>query len=207
MVEALRAAWRSNRPSRMKVRPGRRRETVRFIGLSGRSRRCGASRKSKRRAGAAAMSSEAVPRTDEACGAPPGARASICLRQMTRPTFARMDNGGPAARLVHSRAPGPGGQDARVPRDASRNTWINCRDDGGTAFDPRPACRSIALSSRQQQLRFRLRPRLPRRAVPAVPVYTRGKRFRPPEYFPSENHSPIPLLPAPVRFPRDSPTS
>ena len=46
--------------------------------------------------------------------------------------LARMDTGGPAATRVHSRACGPGGQDARAPRDASRKTWLECNDAGAS---------------------------------------------------------------------------
>ena len=45
--------------------------------------------------------------------------------------LARMDTGGPAATGVHSRACGPGGQDARAPRGASRKTWLDCNDAHG----------------------------------------------------------------------------
>ena len=46
--------------------------------------------------------------------------------------LARMDTGGPAATGVHSRACGPGGQDARAPRDASRETRLECNDAGAS---------------------------------------------------------------------------
>ena len=46
--------------------------------------------------------------------------------------LARMDTGGPAATRVHSRACGPGGQDARAPRDASRETRLECNDAGAS---------------------------------------------------------------------------
>ena len=46
--------------------------------------------------------------------------------------LARMDTGGPAATRVHSRASGPGGQDARAPRDASRETRLECNDAGAS---------------------------------------------------------------------------
>ena len=66
--------------------------------------------------------SEATPRADEACGALLGARAS-CPTGPRRPANERAP---PQAHHC------PCGQDARAPKDASRKTWLNCKDDGAS---------------------------------------------------------------------------
>ena len=70
--------------------------------------------------------------TGEAEPARQEAPSSRKVSSWERGHLARMDTGGPAATRVHSRACGPGGQDARAPRDASRETRLECNDAGAS---------------------------------------------------------------------------
>ena len=81
----------------------------------------------------ATNSSETSPRSDEECTGPramlAGAGASVYLRQTTKPSFARMNNRGPAAHCA---------RDARVPGDASH---------GDTMATIRPGTAALAVTT------------------------------------------------------------
>ena len=82
------------------------------------------SRKRRRQPG------EASPRTDEACDAFPGSGGHL----------ARLNNGGPPAHC---------GLEARAPREASRRTWLNCKDDGASRSPGRSQVGSPSKGNRR----------------------------------------------------------